>query len=678
VRKRPILLAAGALAAGLAALGTVGAQPPSGYGQTTRSYADWTPSTPGYPPPSGATPAGGYLPPPAGYTQQGAPQGGQAQTNRPRLTNPVVAGADGVRQARYDIPPPSMDIPAAPGTGAASPATPPGVSSDPFPPLPLVPVPPAGPLSLAIPAGGGSAAGVPAPPSTFPPLPGTGADKGDNPPAPGASSARLVTPTPTPAPSISGLPGRVSQNVTIETICPETVVFGQEFRYELIVRNAGNAAVAGVRVEDELPAGAKYIGSDPPAEMTGDRLSWSFVTLEAAGEKRIVVRVRPTEEGEVRSRATVTFCSAVDARTKVTRPRVSVSMTGSEVCRAGEETVFQIKVTNSGSGPAQRMVLQARLSDGLLHPQGMVIEAELANLPPGETKTVPLKVSAAKSGPQWCQVNVAAEGSQDAGAKATVNVVEPLLQIAQTGPAKCLVRAEPVYEVTLTNPGTAATDAITLYAVLPEGFEYVQATDNATYSANNRAVVWKLAGLAPGANKAVSLKLRAAVAGDGLLRTIAQAAPEQPAVGPAGAGVAVRPAARVLEAKAETAIKAEGVAAVRFEVIDLDDPVEVGKEAVYEIRVTNQGTGPCTNVQLVAALADGTEYKGSSGPTQVKAQGPHLIFDPIATLAAKAEAVYRVKVRGTVAGEVRFRVQLTCDQVRTPIVKEESTRFYKE
>ena len=31
-----------------------------------------------------------------------------------------------------------------------------------------------------------------------------------------------------------------------------------------------------------------------------------------------------------------------------------------------------------------------------------------------------------------------------------------------------------------------------------------------------------------------------------------------------------------------------------------------------------------------------------------------------------------------VAGDLRFRVQLTCDQVRTPVVKEESTSFYKQ
>jgi uncharacterized repeat protein (TIGR01451 family) len=467
--------------------------------------------------------------------------------------------------------------------------------------------------------------------------------------------------------------------VVLETVCPETVVFGQEFRYELIVRNTGNVAVSGVRVDDELPSGAKYIGSDPPAELNGDRLSWSVGAIDATGEKRIVVRVKPTDEGEIRSRATVTFATSVDARTKVTRPRLSVNVSGNEVCRAGEETIFQIKVGNSGSGPAQRMILTAKLSDGLLHPQGMVIEAELANLPPGEIKTIPLKVTAAKAGLQWCQITVAAEGSADATGKASVNVVEPLLQVTQSGPAKCHVRAEPTYEINLSNPGTAQTEPITLYCVLPESFEFSQSSDNGAFVAANRAVVWKLPSLPAGGTKTVSLKLHAVVAGDGLLRTIAQAVPETPVIGTVGAGgPPARPTGRMLEAKTETAVKAEGVAAIKFEVTDLEDPVEVGKEAVYEVRVTNQGTGVCTNVQLVAALAEGTTYTGSSGPTQIKAQGQHLVFDPIQSLAVKGEVVYRVRIRSTAPGDLRFRVQLTCDQVRTPVVKEESTSFYKE
>ena len=36
-------------------------------------------------------------------------------------------------------------------------------------------------------------------------------------------------------------------------------------------------------------------------------------------------------------------------------------------------------------------------------------------------------------------------------------------------------------KITLTNPGTATTDPVNLYAVLPEGFEYVQGSDNADF-----------------------------------------------------------------------------------------------------------------------------------------------------------------------------------------------------
>jgi uncharacterized repeat protein (TIGR01451 family) len=303
----------------------------------------------------------------------------------------------------------------------------------------------------------------------------------------------------------------------------------------------------------------------------------------------------------------------------------------------------------------------------------------LANVLPGDTKTVPLKVSAAKAGLQWCQISIGADGSPDATAKASVNVVEPVLVVKQTGPSKCHVRAEPAFSIELSNPGTAATDPVQLYAVVPDGFEYVQASDGGAFNPNNRAVGWSLPALAPGSVRSVSLKLRAVAAADALIRTIATAGPvqQQGGVAPAG-GVAVRTGGRTLEAKTETAIKAEGVAAIRFEVLDLEDPVEVGKEAVYEIRVTNQGTGDCTNVQLSATMADGTSFTGSSGPTQVKGQGQQLAFEAIPKLAAKGEVIYRVRVRGSTAGDQRFGVQLTCDQVRTPISKEESTKFYKE
>ncbi|MBN9120831.1 MAG: DUF11 domain-containing protein, partial [Planctomycetes bacterium] len=612
-----------------------------------------------------------------------------------------VVGGDPIRPAGgFDLPPPSMELPggrpaapagAAPSTPAAPPAPgnalpPPRVSVDSgenkFPPSPPSAPPP--PAFVPVPPGGA----VPVLPST-PVAPPGGAPKPPVPgPAvlpvpPGPAGAPLVPPTvPAPGPTATapavgsnGLPNRINQGVTVEAVCPDSVVYNAEFRYELVVKNTGNVAVQNVRVEDEIPAAARYVGSDPPGELNGDRLVWALGAIDGNTEKRIAVRMRPHEEGELRSRATVTFAAVVDAKTRVTRPRIALTATCQEVCRAGEDAVFQIKVTNSGTGPAQNMVLRAEMSEGLYFSQGPKLETKLANLPAGETKTLTLPLNAVKAGLQSCSFTVTAEGSADATAKASVNVVEPQLRITQTGPAKCLVRAEPTYEITLSNPGTAATDAITLHAVLPDGFDYVQASDAGAFSATNRAVSWKLPGLPAGGTKAVAVKLRAAAAGDVVLRTMAVAAPEA-GVTPAGAGG--KPAGRALEAKAETAVKAEGVAAVRFDVKGLENPVEVGKDAVYEIRITNQGTGACTNVQVMAAMAENTTFSGANGPTTVKAQGQTLVFDPIATLPVKGEMVYTVRVRGNAPGDQRFRVQLTCDQVRTPVVKEESTSFYKQ
>ncbi len=136
---------------------------------------------------------------------------------------------------------------------------------------------------------------------------------------------------------------------------------------------------------------------------------------------------------------------------------------------------------------------------------------------------------------------------------------------------------------------------------------------------------------------------------------------------------------RILEQKTETAIKAEGVAAIKFEVTDLEDPVEVGKEAVYEIRVTNPGhRQSAPTCSLWPLCAEGTTLHRLERSEPGQSPGSTLIFDPIQQLGVKGEVVYRVRVKSSVAGDMRFRVQLSCDQVRTPVVKEESTSFYKE
>ena len=530
----------------------------------------------------------------------------------------------------------------------------------PLPPLPDLPKPDAvKPAVDAVPVPPPSVTAERASPAVTP--------KSFDPPA----GVPLVSPTPpavVPTPAgvpAAGLSAKQAPSVTVEYEMPESVGVGQPLAYTLIVKNTGTGAVSNVRVDQDVPAGVTYQSSDPPADTTTDgKLGWSVGNLDAAAEKRIKVTVKASDEGEVRGRATVSFAAAVEAKVKVTRPRIGVTITAAETVRVGEKVQFTIKLTNTGSGAAGTMTLHARLTDGLSHAAGNVIEAPLANLPAGQTKTLTLDCTAAKAGAQQCTLTVFADTNPGETAKVSVNLVEPQLVAKQTGPAKCLVKAEPVYQIDLTNPGTAATDPVSVWTMIPEGFEVVQASDGGTFTAANKSVGWKLNGLSAGGSKSLTLKLRSVGPTDAVVRTIVQAVPEGKTKG--------------LEAKCETAVKSEGVPALRFEVVDVEDPVEVGKEALYEIKVTNQGTGPCTNVVVVAEMGDGTTFGSASGPTTGRAAGNVVTFDALANLAVKGEAVFKVKVKGTQAGDSRIRVKLACDQIKSAVSKEENTRFYKE
>ena len=54
-----------------------------------------------------------------------------------------------------------------------------------------------------------------------------------------------------------------------------------------------------------------------------------------------------------------------------------------------------------------------------------------------------------------------------------------------------------------------------------------------------------------------------------------------------------------------------------------------------------------------------------------------MVFQPLATLAPKAKATWRVKVKSVGGGDVRFRVSMTSDQLGRPVEETEATNFYQ-
>ena len=182
----------------------------------------------------------------------------------------------------------------------------------------------------------------------------------------------------------------------MEAVCPETVVFGQEFRYELIVRNNGTSQCRWRSHRRRLPAGTKYMGSDPPAEMSGDHLSWMVGSLDAGADKRIVIRVKPTEEERNQEPGHRDLRRGGGCEGEGDAAADCRGGDGSEFARRGMKRSSSFASAIPAPVRPARMVVQAMLTDGLVHPQGAKLEMEMANLAAGETRTVPLRVNAAR------------------------------------------------------------------------------------------------------------------------------------------------------------------------------------------------------------------------------------------------------------------------------------------
>ena len=124
--------------------------------------------------------------------------------------------------------------------------------------------------------------------------------------------------------------------------------------------------------------------------------------------------------------------------------------------------------------------------------------------------------------------------------------------------------------------------------------------------------------------------------------------------------------------------RVEGTAAIVMEVADLDDPVEVGSQTAYEIRVRNDGTKAAQTLKIICELPAGVELIDTTGPTTHFIEKGQVHFKPLPELAAGAKTTYMIRVNGKQAGNLLMRAKLTSSASPEPVVVEEVTKFYAD
>jgi uncharacterized repeat protein (TIGR01451 family) len=458
-------------------------------------------------------------------------------------------------------------------------------------------------------------------------------------------------------PGEKALEGVQQPTLVIQKFAPGEIQVGKPAKFVLQVRNSGAQAADNVTVQDDVPQGTQLVSTSPNASVQGTHLAWQLGKLSPGEDRTIEMQVMPKSEGDIGSVATVTYSAQASVRTRCTMPQLAIRMTAPSEVMVGKQQHVKIEIRNPGSGDATGVMLLENVPPGVKHAAGPSLEFEIGTLHAGETRELDLVLNAEKPGKVTNVLTARAQGNLQVQQQVEFEVIAPGLTVGLQGPERRYLERPATYEVSVQNPGTATAHDVQIVTKLPKGMRFVKANNMGEYDANTHAVYWSLAELPKGEKGTVELTAMPIETGPQTLQVESRAQ-------------------QGLADKTQREVIVEGLAAIKFEVRSLQDPVEVNGEAGYEIRIINQGTKAASNVQVTAELPPGFKLTSAEGETQHKADGNRLVFEPLQQLAPKADTVYRIRAQAMQAGDQRLVVEVKTDDLEQPIRREENTRVF--
>lgn len=439
---------------------------------------------------------------------------------------------------------------------------------------------------------------------------------------------------------------------------PEEVQLNDPFEYTITVSNETNATAGDVVVSEHLADHFRAIKSSPKATLDQGYIIWRLGSIPGRATKTITVRGVATQPGPILQCATMSYMTETCSRTNVVEPALALAMSLPTQVGPCDTIPMKLIVSNPGTGSARDAVIRTTLPPGIRTEAGekqLILNA--GTLGPGQSREFTAQLKASRAGTYETRATATAAGGLMVESLPRYTTVrQAALSLKKTGPGPRYLGRPATYTIKVTNHGDMTARNILLEDTIPVGMRFIRTNYDGVPERDR--INWMLPALPPNESHWVEVTYQADQEGTFTSQTTTSADCVSPA-------------------SISSSFTVKGIPALMLEVVDVEDPIQLGDHETYVITTTNQGTSDATNITIVCQLEDNVEYHSSLGPTTGVAQGNTVIFKPLDRLPPLTKATWHVVIKAIHPGDVRFKVSMNSDQLSRPVEESESTQLYE-
>jgi uncharacterized repeat protein (TIGR01451 family) len=263
-------------------------------------------------------------------------------------------------------------------------------------------------------------------------------------------------------------------------------------------------------------------------------------------------------------------------------PSLSIEKQAPAEIQVGKPAMFTITVRNTGSVVAQDVEVHDVVPKGTrlagTSPKAAMGAAgalvwDLGALKPSEEKTVQVQLMPLSEG----EIGSTASVHFRAEATARTLATRPALALRVSGPPQAMIGQEVELKISVSNPGSGAATGVIVNEIVPKGLEHAAGSE----------LEFEIGTLKPGEARELTLALTAASAG---------------------------PVKNVLRVRGDANLAAEETTDLEIVAPDLKVAMSgprkryLERTATYSISVSNPGTAPAKDVELVTMLPKGLKF----------------------------------------------------------------------